>query len=160
MEVLFIKPSEIAQYTPLSGNVDEDKYKFCIYDVQVTVIEPMLGSKLYTKMKADFEAGSLTGKYKDLLENHLRPIMRHQVFAEYVEVASYNVSNGGIFKHQPANSEVVGKTEVQYMAQTARSKAQTFIERAERWLSGSGIKEYSERGCGSKNIQVTGGWHL
>jgi hypothetical protein len=160
MEVLLIKPSEIAAFTPLSGNVDEDKYKYCIYDVQVTVIEPLLGTKLYEKLKTDFEAGNITGKYKILLENYLKPILRHQVFAEYVEVASFNVANGGIFKHQPANSEVVGKSEVQYLAQTARSKAQLFIERAEKYLRGSGISEYAERGCGSKNIRVSAGWHL
>lgn len=159
MEVLLIKPSEITEFTPLGGNVDTDKYLPCIYDVQITVIEPLLGSALYDKIKQDFEAETLTGTYLELYTDYLKPILRHQVFAEYVEIGSYSVTNAGIFKHVPENSETVSKSEVQYLAQTQRSKAQLYIERAERWLGKSGITEYT-KGCNGRDLQVTSGWHL
>lgn len=158
MEVLLIKPSEVTQFTPMGGNVDLDKYTPCIYDVQITVIEPLLGKELYEKIKTDFEADTLADKYEELYIQYLKPILRHQVFAEYVEIGSYTVANAGIFKHQPENSEVVSKSEVQYLAQTARTKAQLYIDRAERWLRCSGIPEYKK--CCNDDIQVSGGWHL
>lgn len=159
MEVLLIRPSEITKFTPMGGNVDVDKYLPCILDVQVTVIEPFLGKELYDKIIADFEADTLTGDYEILLNSYIKPILKHQVFAEYVEVGSYTVSNAGIFKHQPDNSEVVTKAEVQYLAQTQRTKAQMYIERAERWLNTANLPEYVGN-CSNKKIKVSGGWYL
>ena len=55
-EFLFITPAEMTYSTILSGNTDTDKYLFCIADAQISVIEPLLGSILYDKIKADKEA--------------------------------------------------------------------------------------------------------
>lgn len=159
MEILLIKPSEIAEFTPLGGNVDTDKYLPCVYDVQIMVIEPLLGVDLYEKIKADFEADELAGNYLILYTNYLKPILRHQCFAEYVEIASYVVANGGVFKHQPANSQVVEKSEVQYLAQTHRTKTQVYIERAEKWLCTANLPEYNSY-CNKNSVKVSSGWHL
>jgi len=155
---LFIRPSEVTEFTPLGGNVDPAKYTNCIYDVQVLVIQPMLGEKLYEKIYKDFVDNTLTGKYKELFDNHIKHIMRHQVFAEYVETGSYVVANAGIFKHAPQNSEVVTKSEVQYLAGVSRSKAQTYIERAKAWLSKNNLSEYTA--CSGNKVTVGIGWKL
>ena len=107
MITLLIRPSEITEMTPLGGNIDVDKIKPVIFDVQITVIEPLLGTNLYNKIITDFENDDLSGDYLELYDNYLKPILRHQIFAEYVEIASYSVDNGGIFKHQPENSQIV-----------------------------------------------------
>ncbi len=158
MEILLIRPSEITAYTPMGGNVDVDKYIPCILDVQVTVIEPLLGTKLYEKIKQDLHDEALAGDHEVLFTNYLKPILRHQVFAEYVEIGSYTVANGGIFKHAPENSETVNKAEVQYLAQTQRTKAQMYIQRAERWLRSNPLPEYA--GSCNKDVKVSGGWFL
>lgn len=142
----------------MGGNVDIDKYKPCIFDVQVTVIEPLLGNELYEKIKTDFDSDELAGLYLELYDSYLKPILRHQVFAEYVEIGAYTVANGGIFKHQPDNSEVVSKSEVQYLAQTQRTKAQMYVERAKKWLCENNIPEYSR--CEQGKTRLSGGWHL
>lgn len=158
MEILLIRPSEITEFTPLGGNVDIDKFKPCIFDVQVMVIEPLLGTELYEKIRTDFEADSLSGLYLELYNSYLKPILKHQVFAEYSEIASYMVNNGGIFKHQPTDSVVVEKNEIQYLAQTQRTKAQTYIERCKRWLCENSLPEYNV--CNTINIKTSSGWHL
>lgn len=161
METLLIRPSEITEFTPLGGNVDTDKYLPCVYDVQIMVIQPLLGDDLYTKIVTDFANDDLTGEYETLYTVYLKPILRHQVFAEYIEIGSYTVGNAGIYKHAPADSEVVSKSEVQYFAQTHRTKSQTYIDRAKRWLRKSSIEEYKDRDCNSKGInQTSSGWHL
>lgn len=159
MEILLVRPEEITQFTPMGGNVDIDKYLPIIFDVQITVIEPLLGSDLYLKIKTDFEADNLTGDYLILYTDYLRPILRHQCFAEYVEIGSYVVANGGIFKHTNQNSETVSKEEIQYLAQTQRTKSQTYIERAQRWLCENNLPEYNASND-KVNVSVTNGWHL
>lgn len=163
MITLLIRPSEISEFTPLGGNIDVDKIKPVIFDVQVTVIEPLLGTPLYNKIVLDFQNNTLLGDYLQLYDDYLKPILRHQIFAEYVEIGSYSVDNGGIFKHQPADSQIVDKSEVQYLAQTQRTKAQMYIERAQRYLCSKNIPEFREWNTLNNkvsNISLSGGWHF
>ena len=163
MITLLIRPSEITEFTPLGGNIDVDKIKPVIFDVQVTVIEPLLGTPLYNKIVLDFQNNTLLGDYLQLYDDYLKPILRHQIFAEYVEIGSYSVDNGGIFKHQPADSQIVDKSEVQYLAQTQRTKAQMYIERAQRYLCSKNIPEFREWNTLNNkvsNISLSGGWHF
>lgn len=159
MEILLVKPEEITQFTPMGGNVDTDKYLPVLFDVQITVIEPLLGTDLYEKIKTDFAADNLSGNYLTLYTNYLKPIIRHQCFAEYAEIGNYIVANGGIFKHQPQNAVIVEQNEVKELAQTQRTKAQTYIERAQRWLCENNLPEYYTSD-NRINVSVSSGWHL
>ena len=75
-ETLFISPEEITTTSIMGGNVDPDKYKFCIANVQISVIEPLLGTELYDKIKSDYEASSLTGDYSTAIVTgkHCHPL--------------------------------------------------------------------------------------
>jgi hypothetical protein len=160
---LIIRPSEVTEMTPLGGNIDIDKILPIIYDVQITVIEPLLGTNLFNKIILDIENENLQGDYLILYNDYLKPILRHQIFAEYVEIASYSIDNGGIFKHQPTDSQIVDKSEVQYLAQTQRTKAQMYIDRAQRYLCNTNIPEFRDWNILNnkvKNIKVSGGWYL
>jgi hypothetical protein len=158
---LLIRPSEITEFTPLGGNIDVDKIKPVILDVQISVIEPLLGTPLYNRLLTDFTNNNLANDYLVLYEDYLKPILRHQIFAEYVEIASYSVDNGGIFKHQPSDSQIVDKSEVQYLAQTQRTKAQMYLARAQKFLIYKNIPEYLQYiDLDNKvdKIRLTGGW--
>ena len=163
MTTLLIRPSEITEFTPLGGNIDIDKLKPVIFDVQVSVIEPLLGTPLYDKIVLGVENNDLIGDYLQLYDDYLKPILRHQIFAEYAEIGSYTIDNGGIFKHQPTDSQIVDKSEVQYLAQTQRTKAQMYIERAQRYLCNKNIPEFREWNILNNkvtNLTVSGGWHF
>jgi len=156
METLLIRPSEITAFTPLGGNVDIDKYKPCVLNVQNMVIEPLLGLELFNKIKTDFEDETLAGDYLILYESYLKPILRHQVFAEYAEIASYQVTNGGVFKFSQENTETVSKEEAQYLASNERNKAQFYITRCESWLCDNNLPEYKR----TNKIKTSTGWFL
>jgi hypothetical protein len=156
MEVLLVRTSEITAFTPMGGNVDIDRYKPCILNVQNMVIEPILGKYLYAKIKTDFVNDDLAGDYLNLYESYLKPIIRHQAFAEYAEIGSYVVGNGGIFKFSQENTEVVSKDEAQYLAGTERSKAQFYIKRCEDWLKETNLPEYKR----TSEKKVSTGWFL
>ena len=163
MITLLIRPSEITEFTPLGGNIDVSKIKPVIFDVQTTVIEPLLGTPLYKKIITDIDNNNLNGLYLELYDDYLKPILRHQICAEYVEIASYSVDKGGIFKHQPTDSVIVEKNEVQYLAQTQRTKAQMYIDRCEKFLCLKNISEYREYiqlNNRVNDIKLTGGWFI
>jgi len=133
-ELLFITPQEMTSSTILSGNTDTDKYLFCILNVQLTIIEPLLGSELYNKIKADKEADTLADLYLELYTDFIKPITKNEALAQYIEIASYIVDNGGVFKHTGENIEVVNKAEVQYLAEKYKALAQMYVQRFNKWI--------------------------
>ena len=77
-EFLFITPEELKSTTILGGNVDPDKFLFSIANTQIITIEPLLGSILYDKIKAEAAADpvGLTGKYLTLYNEFVKPITK------------------------------------------------------------------------------------
>jgi hypothetical protein len=162
-EFLFITPQEMTSTTILGGNVDIDKYIFCIANVQLTVIESLLGSELYNKILTDAESQTLTGDYLELYEEYIKPITKNKAIAEYVEISSYMVTNGGLFKHTGENIEVVDKQEAQFLSNKYNAYAQSLIVRFNKWICKHNLPEYKTYQDGvnaSKNIKVTAGWKL
>lgn len=162
-EILFISPQELSNTTILSGNVDIDKYTFCIANVQVTTIEPLLGSELYEKIITDIEAGTLTDLYLELFEKYIKPITKHYSVGQYIEIASYILDNGGLYKHTGENIEVVDKQEAQFLSNKYNAMAQMYVQRFEKWICKNTIPEYKtiqDDVNALKDVKLTAGWKL
>lgn len=139
---LFISPQEIQQTTIMGGNVDVDSFQFCIDSVQITVIEPLLGTLLYDKIVTDYTADTLAGDYLTLFNEFVQPITKYESTAQYINIAQYKLDNGGIFKHSPENAEVVSKDEVQSIASVYHNNAQVYVQRFNKWICKNTITEY------------------
>jgi len=163
-EVLFITPTQMTQSTILSGNIDIDKYLYCIESVQMSVIEPLLGTILYDKMIADFAKPiTYTGLYLILYNDFIVPITRNQSVGEFLEVASYTVDNGGIYKHTAGEKEVVSKNEAEFLASKYKNLAQLYITRFEKWVVYNTIVEYQTYNTevnADRNLDVSDGWYF
>lgn len=162
-EILFTSPQELSNTTILSGNVDIDKYTFCIANVQVTTIEPLLGSELYEKIITDLDAGTLEGLYLELFEKYIKPITKHYSVGQYIEIASYILDNGGLYKHTGENIEVVDKQEAQFLSNKYNAMAQMYVQRFEKWICKNTIPEYKtiqDDVNAMKDVKLTAGWKL
>lgn len=163
-----ITSEEIRLNTPMGGNVDSDKFIHFINDVQVMVLENILGTKLYEKILNDFENETLTGLYEQMVNDYIKPVLWHSVFAEYIKIGSIIVGNGGVYKHVAQDAQVAGIDDINYVAKNAQSKADTYIDRLERFLcdKGNDIPEYTntqDEGYDIKPkqpIQMISGWYL
>lgn len=162
-ELLFIQPSEITQTTILGGNVDIDSYQFCIYDTQITFIEPLLGTELYDKIIADVTAATITGDYETLYDEYVKPITKNEALAKYIEISAYKLDNGGLFKHQPDNAQIVEKDEMLYLSNKYHAIAQMYVQRFEKWICKNPLDEYKtsqDDVNASKNMKATGGLYF
>lgn len=162
-ELLFITPQEMTSSTILSGNTDTDKFLFCILNTQLTTIEPLLGTELYDKIKSDKEGNTLAGLYLELYTDFVKPITKNEALAQYIEIASYIVDNGGIYKHTGDNLEVVDKQEVQYLAGKYKALAQMYVTRFDKWICKNTIPEYKtcqDEVNALKDINLNIGWKL
>ena len=161
-DLLFTSPQELASTTILGGNVDIDKYQGCILDAQISVIEPLLGTILYDKIIADVTASTITGLYLVLYNEFVKPITKSSAIADYIEIASYTLNNGGIFKHAPQDAEVVDKDEAQYLSSKYHARAQRQIIRFEKWICKNPLTEYKtyQDEVNAQKIKVTSGWYF
>lgn len=166
-EFLFQTPKEVAGTTILGGNVDPDRYLFNIADVQISIIEPLLGTELYDKIKSEAEADTLTGDYLTLYDEYVKPITKHEALAEYIEIAPFLLESGGIFKHNADNREQLTRSEIEVLAGKYHSMAQNYITRFKKWICKNKITEYKryQDEVNAQNVQTTlglyfGGSHI
>jgi hypothetical protein len=163
MELLFITPQEMTNTSILGGNIDLDKYTFCIANVQRTVILPLLGSELYDKVISDIETDTLTGLYLQMFTKFVQPITKNKAVAEYIEISSYILDNGGLYRHTGDNIETVDKQEAQFLANKWNSFAQTYIQQFDKWICKNHLPEYKtyqDEVNANRDIKVTAGWKL
>lgn len=161
--LLFISPEELVSTTIIGGNVDRDKFEMNIENVMITVIEPLLGTELYDKIVTDVTAGTTTGLYLTLFNDYIKPITKNQACAEYVTVSGFMITNGGAFKHSPENSELMDKDEKALISTIYSSKADTYIQRFEKWICLNPLSEYKTSQSevnASKDISLTAGWYF
>jgi len=161
-EFLFITPEEITTTTILGGNVDVDKYLFTIANTQITVIEPLLGSELYDKVKLEAENDTLAGDYLTLYNEFVKPITKNQALAEYIEVSSFMIANGGAFKHSPDNAELMDKDDIMLLSQKYSAIADMYVLRFNKWICKNPLTEYKtcQAEVDAQNIQLKGGWYF
>lgn len=132
---LLITRDDLVRYTATNGNVDTDKFIQFIKIAQDIHIQTYLGTKLLEKIQADIVAGTLTGNYKSLTENLVKPMLIHWAMVEYLPFAAYTIANKGVYKHSSENSENVEKNEVDYLVEKERQIAQHYTERFTAYMS-------------------------
>ena len=162
-EILFITKAEMTNTTILCGNVDFDKYSFCVLDTQLRVLEPLLGTELYEKIKTDLEAETLSGLYLEMFNDYVKPITKFASVANYLEIASYLVDNGGVYKHVADNKQVVEKNEVMSLVQKYNGMTDMFIIRFQKWICKNHLveyKTYQDKVNADKDIKTIFGWKL
>lgn len=156
---------EIKSNTSMGGNVDPDKFMHLLYDVQVLILEPTLGTKLYDKIISDFAADSLAGDYLEMFDNYIKPVLWHSVFAQYLRDGIVLAKNTGIYENAPENATVSDIENIKYVAKGAKSKADVYLQRLERYLCDKNIPEYDTGQDNSydidpQDVQSRSGWYL
>lgn len=144
-DVFLITDLQLTKNSPLGGNIDIDKYRSVIKEVQVFTIEPVLGTKLYNKIVSDFDGDTLAGVYATIHTNYLVPIITHLVAAEYIEMSGVVVNNAGVFRRTPEDTTPASASEISNLANKQRGKADVYLERLQRYLidQQSNIPEYT-----------------
>ena len=126
---LFISRTDLVKNTIIDGNVDTDKFIQFIKIAQEIHITNYLGSKLYDKISADIVANTLTGDYLTLVSDFIQPMLIHFAMVEYLPFASFQIKNGGVFKHSSESSESVSKSEIEFLVQKQRDFSEYYTRR-------------------------------
>jgi len=161
-ELLFITPEEMTETTIIGGNVDVDKYTMCILNTQIRVIEPLLGSLLYTKIKTSLENDDLTGLYLKLFNEFIKPITKFESCADYIAISPYTLTNAGLYKNSPENVTIVEQKEVEGLSERYSSIAQMYVNRFNKWIGLNELEEYKifQDEVDAQNININNSWRF
>jgi hypothetical protein len=129
MKALFITLKELKRKSIFDGNLDADKIIQFIEVAQDTEIQTYLGTKLYNKLQADIIGDTLTGDYKTLVDDYIKPMLIWYTQAAFIPYAAYQISNGGIYKHNSENATPVDQSEINSLASHATETAEFYTQR-------------------------------
>ena len=123
---LFINRTDLVRNSIIDGNVDTDKFIQFIKIAQQIHIQNYLGTELYNKIGTLITSGDIDeaeyADYKTLLNDYIQPMLIWWSQVDYIPFASYQIRNGGIYKHSSETSESVGKDEVDFLVNKAREE--------------------------------------
>ena len=163
--IYLLNAQEIKDNTSMGGNVDPDKFMHLLYDVQVLILEPSLGTALYNKILTDFDADTLAGDYLEMFNNYIKPVLWHSVYAQYLRDGIVLAMNTGIYENSPENGSPSDIENIKYISKSAQSKADVYLERLERYLCDKNIPEYNDSQPNDYDINpqdtnTISGWYL
>jgi hypothetical protein len=128
-QVLLLTTDDVKTFTPLDGNVDKDKYVQYIKIAQDIHAQRYLGTDLLNKLQDDVSADALTGNYLTLVQNYLKPVLIHWTMVEAIPMLAINISNGGIFRHEPENATPLSAEEIRDLVNQEKARAVYYTDR-------------------------------
>lgn len=129
MKALFITLQELKRKSIIDGNVDTDKLIQFVEVAQDTVIQNYLGTKLYDTLQTQVINSTLTTDNSTLLNTYIKPMLIWYTQATYLPYAAYQISNGGVFKHNSENSTSVSESEITKLTRHATETADFYAKR-------------------------------
>ena len=129
--VLFINRTDLVRNSIIDGNVDTDKYIQFIKLAQEIHIQNYLGTKMYNALTTALPNidQPANARWKTLLDDYVVPMLIWYAQVDYIPFASYQIRNGGMFKHRSENADTVSKEEVDYLVEKARTNAEWYSRR-------------------------------
>ena len=139
-----ILPSVVKERMSLHDNVDDKLIYPEIKAVQDLYIMPLLGSTLYNKILNDIAAGTLTGNYKNLMDNYLIMAICNYVMSELPEGLNYQFWNKGISQKTVDNATQPSMSEMYSIVSKYKSRAEHYVNRARMYLIEYGNEYFPE----------------
>lgn len=150
MKALFITTDDLRRKSIIGGNVDADKFIQFIEVSQDIHIQNYLGTKLYDKISTLITSDTIddagNANYKTLLNTYITPMLIWFAQSDYYMFASYQVSNGGVFRHRSESSETPSMQEIKSLVDSSRDKAEFYVRRFLDYMDNNSnlFPEYNE----------------
>jgi len=129
MKAILITNEEIKRFSPIKGNLDDDKLSSYIEVAQDIHLQNYLGSKLYDAIQAHAINDTMPANYDLLIESYIKPMLMRWALVEYMPFAAYTISNNGVFKHNSENADTVTAEEVDDLTHKYTNLAKHYTKR-------------------------------
>jgi len=145
-EVLFINGDYIKKYSPINGSVEEAYMVSSIYLAQDKWVQPLIGSALLEKLKADVVAGSLSGLYLTLMNDYLRKCLLWYSVYEMLPNMYVKIDNGSLVIRTSDNATTITEQDLEREMSRALANGNFYADRMKYFLCNNTIDEYLQEG--------------
>lgn len=132
-KALFVTIKDIKQKSIIGGTVDPEKIVQFVEVAQDTHIQNYLGGKLYNKLQEliinDTIDDAGNANYKTLLETYIKPMLIWYTQADYMPFSAFQISNGGVYRHNSENSQLASMEEINMLTRSALETAEFYTRR-------------------------------
>jgi uncharacterized protein YeeX (DUF496 family) len=146
--VLLISPEILKDRTAIHTNIDEKLIFPTVKICQDMFIHPILGTALYNKIITEVEAASITGDYKNLLDDYIIDALCYYTVSKLPLALSYQFWNKGVVRKQGDSTELPTPEEMETIRNEYRNIAEWYGERLSKYLienaSSTVLPEYLE----------------
>lgn len=154
--VLLLSVEILKERTAIHGNIDEKLLYPEIKAAQDMYVHPILGTALYNKIINDVDAGSITGDYKNLLDDYILDCLLYYVLSGLPEALSYQFWNKGVVRKQGDSTDLPSMSELIDLSNKYRNRADWYAERLNKYLKQNAktsfLPEYLSPGDGIDTI--------
>lgn len=151
-----VTPQTIKDRTALHTNLD-DKFVYPeIKAVEDMYVLPLLGSALYKKIIAGIGDDSLSGYYKQLVDDYLIDMICNYVMSEIPESINYQFTNKGVVSKTSDNTNQISMSDMYSIVDRYKTRAQHYEKRAIMFLRQNAAQymtEYFNPGNGIDDIR-------
>lgn len=126
---LFISEQWLKENTVVDENVDPKLIRPGIFEAQEIEIHPILGTKLYEKLKTDIEGSTLTGDYLTLVNSYIAPTLKYYTLVELTPEMLVKYMNKAVVKKNSENSTPIDTSEMSWQMKRWKDKAQWYGQR-------------------------------
>jgi hypothetical protein len=144
-EILFITPSDLYKYTPLTEQVDQTLIQGATVLAQDKYAEAYLGTDLFNALKTRVQNDNLTGAYGTLFYDYLQKALVWWTVMELIPSLVVKMDNGGLTIRQGEDFTTATQTEFKAVKDNAMNNAQMYTKRMVDWLchNNASLPEYN-----------------
>jgi len=128
-QALFVSANRLKRDTAIGGSVDDDLIRPYVYMAQQRWILPVLGTKLYDKISADIDAGTVTGDYATLLNDYIIPSTVQYSFVQLVPFLRLRFVNNAVVVMNSEQSSAATYDDLKPLMDQALDMATFYRER-------------------------------
>jgi hypothetical protein len=143
--VILADSDYIKAYTYLNGSIGDDYLRVAMLSGQDKWISPYLGDSLYEYIKAQIQAGTVTGNYATLLNDYIKIAFAWWTVVEYLPNAMVKIDNSGLVQRSSDDTSAASRSDKEMLQTQARDNAEHYTQSLVRYLCANStlFPEYS-----------------
>lgn len=134
MQALLINAYNLKQLSLIHGNVEDSILTPVIRIVQDTMIEPIIGTSLYTRLLEGIDADDLNADEVILMDTYITPVLAMGCNIEAVTMTTYQIRNKGTVLTNDEYSRSTSESEINRLQDSFRSKFEHYRQKLIQYL--------------------------
>jgi len=140
--VLLIDENILKERASIHSNIDPKLLYPEIKAAQDMYIEPVLGTNLFNKIVDEVDAGTISGDYKDLLDDYIIAALIYFVLSSLPEAISFQFWNKGVVRKQGDNTELPSMSDLVSLSDKYRVRAEWYAQRLNNYLKANADENF------------------